>query len=380
MLEPPIRKLLLVEDDEQGVIPAELFFDQESWQEETAPPNLLVARSGSEFRQLLQEHRDVEAIVTDIILTDDPTAGGENGIALYAELAHLAPEVPCFAITGQAPDSVAIEAVRAGVVDYVKKPFSWRELWGKIQTKVAVARAASARRQLEQAVTGIVNVLQELESARRPTLSVQLLRKIVEVAVLATEASGGWLFLSQAGQLEFQLAVGVADLKETPDQGLFRSVFSTGREECLYLTGEEEAGFLADFEREQSALLVVPLTSDSEVLGSLVLGRSLGSEPFTPAQVGLMNQFSDLGGATLEAHLRDLDSGALISRGLAWAVSQSADGADHLERLKEQALALPSAEQNPIWEELHRLQALGEPHLDFWLESLRLYLERFSRV
>ncbi|MCA9796730.1 MAG: response regulator, partial [Candidatus Eremiobacteraeota bacterium] len=122
MLEPPIKQLLLVEDDEQGVIPAELFFDEEVWEDSGAPPQLLVARNADEFKQLLGQHQHtIEAIVTDIILSNDPTAPGVNGVAVYAQLAAEAPDIPCFAITGQAPDSAAIEALRAGVVDYLKK-------------------------------------------------------------------------------------------------------------------------------------------------------------------------------------------------------------------------------------------------------------------
>lgn len=376
MLTPAIAKILLVEDDEQGVISAQLFFDEETWDFPAGPPpQLLVARSADEFVSLVAQHGDqIEAIVTDIILSNDPTAPGTNGVAVYAQLAS---DIPCFAITGQAPDGVAIEALRAGVVDYLKKPFSWGVLWDKIQTRVALARADRARLQLQRAVAQMVDFLAELEITRKPALSRQLMRKIVEVAVLATGARGGWLFLGGEEGLVFQLSVGCPELSLTPERGLFREAFQTGREQCLYLTGEEQADFLAPFERQQGALLVVPLNSESATLGSLVLARPRGEEPFSAAQVSLMNQFSDLGGVTLEAHLRDLDTGRLMARGLAWAVSQSPQGRESLSALQAQVQPLDS-QPHPLWDDLGRLRALGEPHLEYWSRSLRIYLETFE--
>ncbi|MEW6284504.1 MAG: GAF domain-containing protein [Candidatus Eremiobacterota bacterium] len=374
-----ITRLLLVEDDEQGVIAARLFFDPETWQDGD-PPELLVARTPAEFEELAERYgSSLDAVVADIVLGDDPTDPNQRtGMDLYAALAGRLGEVPCLAVTGQAPDSEAIKALRCGVVDYLKKPFSWRDLWARLQVQVARARLRRAQRTFHAAMGEVAGRLKAAELLTRPALSLELLRKIVEVAVLATRSSGGWLFLEREGRLGFEAglgpplatAVGYPRPDPIPEAGLFRSVFDSRMEQCFYLTGEEDPATLAPFEAERGAVMAVPLSSPDRVAGVLEVARERGEPPYTPNQVSLLNQFSALAAVTVEAHRGDLEASELLVRALRRAL-EYAEAPAELADLEAPA---PTEASRRLLGALSRLRDLDAKHLEFWADTL----ERFA--
>ena len=371
---------MLVEDDEQGVIPAELFFDEETWEPEgTVPPELLVATDGEEFVKLVEEHgQSIEVIITDIALSDDPTHSGKlSGVDYYSNLRERIPDVPCIAITGRAPDSEAIKALKSGVLDYVKKPFSWNQLWSEVERLVAVVRLNRSRRLFQEAVSKILSTLKTIEEIQTPALSRSLVRKIVEVAVLACQAEGGWLFLADAdGNLKFEMAVGYSQVSPLPNNGLFQDVFKTGMEQCFYLTGEEDTSSLADFESDKRALLCVPLLTPTSRLGVLSLARGHQGRPFTPDQVSLMNQFAVVGGITVEAHRRESKISELLIRAMRTALdhSQSLNLESSMSALEQEAEALDGGE-NSFASNLKKLRRAGPQHVEFWAETLSRYCQ-----
>jgi two-component system response regulator FixJ len=85
------------------------------------------------------EARDREAagcIVTDVRMPD------MNGLELVKRLNALGATDPVIVITGHADVPLAVEAMKAGIVDFIEKPFENRRLLGAV--KIALDRQASA--------------------------------------------------------------------------------------------------------------------------------------------------------------------------------------------------------------------------------------------
>lgn len=381
-----VNKVLLVEDDEQGVIPAELFFDPEFWEpEDETPPELLVASNTTEFEQILREQGDeLDLIVTDIALSDDwQSPNTETGVDTYGRLRELAPDVPCVAITGQAPGEEPIKAIQAGICDWIKKPFSWREVWPRMVDKVSISRLRRAKSAFQAALAEITGHLRDLESLGGQGLTESLLRKIMEVAVLSTGADGGWIFLvNSEGKLESRWSVGLPAPTQL-EKGIFMDVYTTLLESCLYFSGEEDTSSLAPFEADKSALLAVPLVSEDRCLGVLEVVRRAGGQPFEPTQVSLLSQFGSLAANTVEAHSKDVQASAILLRALRHGVTDQGDvplseldGA--FESLKQEATQLDPTEDDQtrrLLKSLTRLKSAGPHHLEYFVSNLNGYIQ-----
>jgi len=77
----------------------------------------------------------------------DARLGGMNGYEFLGKVRHQWPEVPVLMITAYATPKLAVEAIKAGAVDYLAKPFAPEELLH------AVARCADRYRLLQENAT-----------------------------------------------------------------------------------------------------------------------------------------------------------------------------------------------------------------------------------
>jgi two-component system response regulator AtoC len=75
----------------------------------------------------------VAAVVTDLVMP------GEDGLALAARLRELDPDLPVVLLTARGSERVAVQAMKAGVHDYLAKPYAVEEL------RLVVARAVETR-------------------------------------------------------------------------------------------------------------------------------------------------------------------------------------------------------------------------------------------
>jgi len=105
-----------------------LFVDDEpdfteivKWQLEKRSFIVDTANSGeSAVEKLLV--KDVDVLVADVRMP------GMNGIELITRVLEINPDIRCVVITGHGDIDTAIEAMRAGAVNYLKKPASVDEL------------------------------------------------------------------------------------------------------------------------------------------------------------------------------------------------------------------------------------------------------------
>jgi len=136
------RSAVLVVDDDEGVRKALVrFLEHENH-------TVLAADGIAEARRLIGRH-DIVVALCDISMC------GENGLDLLAEIKAERPDVEVIMMTGNTDVQSAIEALRRGAYDYLRKPFAFESL------RAALGRAVERRRLANKAV-----LLQQLEERR----------------------------------------------------------------------------------------------------------------------------------------------------------------------------------------------------------------------
>jgi DNA-binding NtrC family response regulator len=78
------------------------------------------------------------------MVISDVRLGGMNGLEFLKQVRELWPNVPVLMITAYATPKLAVEAIKAGAIDYLAKPFAEEELYH------AVARCAERHRLLQE--------------------------------------------------------------------------------------------------------------------------------------------------------------------------------------------------------------------------------------
>lgn len=89
----------------------------------------------------------------DLIITDINTPG-MNGLEALAEIKKHSPTTRALVITGYSTEADSIQAVRLGVGDYLKKPFSLDKLMASVDKLVAEIRAERKLLEREEALVG----------------------------------------------------------------------------------------------------------------------------------------------------------------------------------------------------------------------------------
>ncbi len=89
---------------------------------EDAGHDVIRAESGHEAVELAQQGQEFDLVVTDVRMT------GIDGITAFEELRKLKPHVRGIVITGYAGTDAPMRALRAGVWDYLHKPFGLQDL------------------------------------------------------------------------------------------------------------------------------------------------------------------------------------------------------------------------------------------------------------
>ncbi len=103
-------KILIVDDEPHIVEMLRLRLEANDFQVEAA-------YSGQEALKVMEANQDIDTTMTDIMMP------GMNGIELLRNIKGHYPDMEVVVITGFASLDTAIEAVRLGAYDYIKKPF-----------------------------------------------------------------------------------------------------------------------------------------------------------------------------------------------------------------------------------------------------------------
>jgi putative two-component system response regulator len=136
------RSAILVVDDDDGVRGAVTRFLRQEGH------HVLDAACLTQAREHL-ENREVLVVLCDVTLS------GESGLDLLAEIKLRRPELDVLVMTGNADVQTAVEALKRGAYDYLRKPFAWEAL------RAALSRAIERRHFALKA-----QMLQQLEERR----------------------------------------------------------------------------------------------------------------------------------------------------------------------------------------------------------------------
>jgi putative two-component system response regulator len=137
------RSAVLVVDDDPGVRGAVTRFIQR----EGYP--VLAAGTLAEARELLAT-REILVVLADITMP-----GGDSGLDLLAEIKGQQPDLDVLIMTGNSDVASAVEALKRGAYDYLRKPFPFEAL------RAALQRAVERRHFLQKAA-----MLEQLEERR----------------------------------------------------------------------------------------------------------------------------------------------------------------------------------------------------------------------
>jgi DNA-binding NtrC family response regulator len=153
--EPPIS--VLVVDDEEPMV--------QSWRQILAGEGYTVHTEGrgKTALEVMRRHRS-DVVLAALALPD------MDGLQLLEEIKKLAPETVMVVITGPASIDRSVEAIRAGVYDYVVKPFTAKQLRllvGRAAQQVKLARDNAAIREQLNKEYSLENIIGTSDSIQK---------------------------------------------------------------------------------------------------------------------------------------------------------------------------------------------------------------------
>ncbi len=122
----------------------------------TAGLAVRVHDSATTFLQLLQDIQD-GCVVTDIRMP------GMDGLQLQKRLAELRPRLPVIVMTGHGDVPLAVQAMKAGAVDFIEKPFDDEVLLAAIRSALARHARDTEHESRVAAITARLALLSERE-------------------------------------------------------------------------------------------------------------------------------------------------------------------------------------------------------------------------
>lgn len=208
-----------------------------------------------------------------------------SGIEVLEALQEDNYRVPVILMTAHGSESVAVQAFRLGVRDYLTKPFETEQILEVIETALTESRLRRERDQLmqrlEQTNRQLERRLMDLSTLYAVGQSVtslldleELLNRVVEAAAYLTGADEAFLFLIEEGKDELSLrdSQGLSErwvpgsrlkIQDT----LMGTVVTTGKPLVLESTAESRE--LAVLDHPVSALMNVPLKVKDKTIGVL---------------------------------------------------------------------------------------------------------------
>lgn len=212
-----------------------------------------------------------------------------NGLEVLTALREARCPIPVILTTFHGSESVAIEAFRLGVKDYVIKPYTVKEMEEAITRALSngqTGRAREINQQLERRVREL-STLHDIGKAVTSLLDLQkVLNRVVEAAVYLTGAEEGFLLLvdRDTEELYMRAAKGLSQkearsFRVKVEDSLSGQVVTTGKP-IMVSSGAQErfkikTGYLA------KALLHVPLKLRDEVIGVLSVHNRVSPQAFT---------------------------------------------------------------------------------------------------
>ncbi len=265
--------------------------------------NALVANDGKSALELIQRN-NISLMLLDLELPD------MTGLDLLRQLNQEGHHLPTIMITGHGSESVAIEAFRLGVMDYLSKPIDTGALIEALNRGLTQTRLRREKEQLTNQLKEQVSWLTALVRVGRSITSSletdEVLRRIVAAGVELTHAQEGFLALLDEGSNRLYLrAVKNIDMQKSEtmrlavDDSQVGAVVRTGKPYRTYKSPDEPrlkvcTGYLVQ------SLIHVPVISHGKVIGVLSVDNPASAEPFDEDDETRLLSLADYAAVALE--------------------------------------------------------------------------------
>lgn len=331
-----------------------------------------------------------------------------NGLEVLTALREKQCHIPVILTTFHGSESVAVEAFRLGIKDYVIKPYTVKEMeeaikraLGQGQTEEKVQRSpdgstepalspskGSPQRLAEGLGEGTREINQQLERRVRELRTLhdigkavtslldlqKVLNRVVEAAVFLTGAEEGFLLLVDQGteELYMRAAKGLSQRQARSfrikvEDSLSGQVVTTGKP--IMFSSEDQEKFKIKTGYLVKALLHVPLKLRDEVIGVLSVHNRVSSKAFTDNDLRTLTILAGYAAVAIEnARLYQSmeEKAQQLSQILSAQESKAKKDADRVMQfmrgieIHEQRLKKSREEAEQLAEELRALLAAAE--------------------
>jgi two-component system NtrC family sensor kinase len=263
----------------------------------------LPAANGRQALRLMAEEA-VDLILLDVQLPDI------SGLDILKEMNECQIQVPVILMTAHGSETIAVEAFRLGVQDYLVKPFDMEVAQGAIDRLLARKRLKEekehlqteleeARRDLEQRLKELTVLFGVSKSVTAQLELDKVLARLVEAAVFICRAEDGMLWLVEPGTDELEikaekgLAQNRADLARLNLRESFVGQMLRGLRPVRMASAPGEAGIRMAAGYEVRALLSVPLLVRGKPVGVLTAANRSHGRPFTAGNEAMLQALAD---------------------------------------------------------------------------------------
>lgn len=246
------------------------------------------AATGAEALTLAR-HAAFNLLIADVFLPDN------SGIQVFQQIRAIRPDLAGVAITGHSTWELALDALRAGFVGFLVKPFVPEQL---VATVVSALEQEELRR--DNARLRAMVPLYELSRAFMGTFELKdLLNQIVDTVRAETRAQVVSLMLLGEDQTQLHIAAASGlpvDVVETQTRNLGNGIAGRVAQTGEPLMIAEGLPLQPEIRRAMTkpdilSALSVPLRARGRVIGVLNLSRPRGSDPFTHGDLELATVF-----------------------------------------------------------------------------------------
>jgi GAF domain-containing protein/CheY-like chemotaxis protein len=239
-----------------------------------------------------------------------------SGIEILEALHKDNYEVPVILMTAHGSESVAVQAFRLGVRDYIPKPFETEQILEVIERALTESRLRRERDQLmlrlEQTNRHLERRLMDLSTLYAVGQSVtslldleKLLKRVVEAAAYLTGADEAFLFLIEEGKDELSLRDSrglnekwVPGSRLKIQDTLMGTVVTTGKP--LTLDSAAESRELKMLDHPVSALVNVPLKVKDDTIGVLGVTSKIPGRAFAQDDLSRLAALADYAVVAIE--------------------------------------------------------------------------------
>lgn len=174
MVDDERPKILLVDDNPQVLEMLSRFLEGRY--------EVVLAASGQDAVELVRTLGDVDVVVTDVNMPD------MDGLQLTRMIRRRYPSMPVVIITGLGREEIAVDALRAGATNYLRKPFRNSEFDHVIRQSLELAQG---RRRREEGHAYLLQQTKLFELPPDPTVLPRVLphvtQGVVELGVITSQ-------------------------------------------------------------------------------------------------------------------------------------------------------------------------------------------------